>query len=59
MYQGLVTWHSILGLFNGLGVLVIDEVRPFPTVLSQKVVDGIPLILPRMDPNWLHNLIRG
>ena len=40
-------------------MLMVDKVGPFPAVLAQKVLGGIPLVVSSMDLNWLQNLFRG
>ena len=59
MCQVLVNWHSCFITIYGPRVLVVDEVRPLFEVLAQKVIGGIPLVVPRIDLDWLHNLVRG
>ena len=51
--------HSCSNTTNGPRALVFDDVGPFSAVLAQKVLGGIPLMVARMDLDWLHNLIRG
>ena len=51
-----LSWSNTI---NGPRACVVDNVRPFSAVLTQKVVGGILLILPRLNLDWLQNLIRG
>ena len=57
--QVLTSWHACSNTINGPRVLVVDEIGPFSAVLSQKVVDGMPLVVPIMGVDWLRNYVRG
>ena len=58
-WQVLAKRHSCINTISGHRALVFDEVESFTAVLGLKVVGGIPLVVPRMSVDWLHNLIRG
>ena len=57
--QVLANWRSLSNTINGPRASVVDEVGPFSAVLARNVLGGIPLVMPRMDLDWLHTLIRG
>ena len=56
--QVLQNWHSWWNTFCGPRVLVVDEVGPFSTVFSEKLVGGVTLVVPKIDLDRLHNLVR-
>ena len=57
--QVLANWHSCSNTTNRPRAIILVEVGPFSVVLARKVVGGIPLVVPRIDLHWLHNLIHG
>ena len=57
--QVLANWHSWSNTICGPRVLVVEVVGPFSTVLSEKVVCGVLLVVSKMDLDRLHKLVRG
>ena len=57
--QGLAKCYSCSNMSNGTLFSEFDEVEPFLVVLFQRVVCGIPLVVPRMDLNRLNILVHA
>ena len=55
----LAEWHSCVPSVKGPEVLVVDEVGELLTGLSSSIVQSSPVVVTRVDLDWLHNIIRG